>query len=170
MSHHTRRPPAGDYPVGYGRPPKHTQFKPGNQKLVSGKHRDREPIDVAAILDENVTATRNGKSVKVHPHEAKMLALGKKALARSLSAIDAFLKECEKAGLLEPPPGPQRSGVIVVPKGMSSTVIRRLIELTGHGPPWDEKMYAAVVADLAADQARIDELIGQHRRPTDERK
>jgi hypothetical protein len=52
-----RRP--GDYTVGYGRPPEHTRFKPGQGGDPAGRRRSaRQPVDVAAVLNSPIEVQR----------------------------------------------------------------------------------------------------------------
>ena len=53
-------------------------------------------------LDKPLKVKRGGKSVRMHPHEATMISLGKRALKGEPRAAKEFLKECAIAGLLSP--------------------------------------------------------------------
>ena len=110
----------GDYEVGYGKPPKHTQWKPkqsGNPKGAPKKQK-REQVDVAATLSEPITIKKDGKSREMQPFEASMRSLVRRGLNDGhLGAILKFLENCEKYGVIEPPPEDFGGGVIRAPRG-----------------------------------------------------
>ncbi len=102
-----------EFKVGYKKPPKEHQFKPKNQTAArrnGGKRKEDDP-DVAALLDKPLKVKRGGKSVRMHPHEAAMISLGKRALKGERRAAKEFLKQCEIAGLLTPQQLEQTHGV-----------------------------------------------------------
>jgi Family of unknown function (DUF5681) len=81
---------ASDNRVGYGRPPKHSQFKPGQ----SGNPRGRKPRSTALIensariLSEPVkTRDKSGRKRTLRMMEASYLALCKDALNGDRSAL-----------------------------------------------------------------------------------
>ena len=155
--------PTGNYTVGYKKPPAEHQFKPkylrdGPQNLKS--RRKENALDIAGILDKPLRVKRGGKTVTMHPYEAELTSLGKRALKGEPRATKLFLKHCENAGLLDPPPAEQTHGVFVIPKGANRAIVRVLLE--NHGlPPWDPDIYAALEAEYERDQARIEELYQQ---------
>src|SRR5215472_9169066 len=64
--------PAGPYAVGYGRPPVHTRFKPGQSGNPRGRpkgHRNAKTI-VAKVLDEPVIIREGDKTRRVSKFEA----------------------------------------------------------------------------------------------------
>jgi len=85
-----RRKPS--YEVGYGKPPKHSQFKPGNKQ---GKGRPRGSRNVKSIvrdvLEDKVPVKINGKTRKVSPIELGVRQLVRKANAGDLKAISHVL-------------------------------------------------------------------------------
>jgi hypothetical protein len=155
--------PAGNYTVGYKKPPAAHQFKPsylrdGPHKLKS--QRKENAPDIAGILDKPLRVKRGGKMIAMHPYEAELTSLGKRALNGESRATKLFLKECETAGLLEPPAGKQTHGVFVIPKGVNTGILKVLLETQGL-PPWDPDIYAALEAEFEREQAHIHELYNQ---------
>jgi hypothetical protein len=155
--------PAGNYAVGYKKPPTEYQFKPnylrdGPQKVK--RARRENALDIAGIFDKPLRVKRGGKMVAMHPYEAELTSLGKRALNGEPRATKLFLKYCETAGLLDPPPAEQTHGVFVIPRGANSGIIKVLIETHGL-PPWDPDIYDALEAEFERDQARIEELYNQ---------
>lgn len=105
----TKKKPAGDYEIGYCRPPKTTRFKK--------KPKQPALLDVAKLLAEPVAIGMDGKKSSMTPFEIAFRAQVKKAiLGKSLRAALWVLSEAEKHRLLAPPPEPESGGgVIVVP-------------------------------------------------------
>ena len=66
----TRRKPEklGDYEVGYGRPPVHSRFKPGERNNPLGrkkKDRTKSAVNVVSLLLEPVRVTDRGRTKQV---------------------------------------------------------------------------------------------------------
>lgn len=111
----------GDYEVGFGKPPKHSQFRPGQSGNPRGAPRKqrREQVDVAATLSEPIVIQKDGKSREMQPFEVSMRTLVRRGLNEShLGSIRKFLEFCEKYGVIEPPPEDFRGGVIQAPRGV----------------------------------------------------
>jgi hypothetical protein len=148
-----------EYEVGYKKPPKEHQFKPKHQTTASpnGGERKEDSSNVASWLDKPLKVKRGGKSIRMHPHEAMMISLGKEALKGKPRATKQFLKECEIAGLLNPTQLEQTHGVIVAPRDVDLRVAKVMIETYGL-PPWEADEYAAIQAEFERDKARVEEL------------
>jgi hypothetical protein len=95
--------PSGEYEVGYAKPPKATQFKPGN-KL--GKGRPKGSKNLATIVNETfgakVPAKINGKTKKVSKIELTVLQLANKASSGDPKAIAKALELYQQHGPQEP--------------------------------------------------------------------
>lgn len=78
-----------DYEVGYGKPPKHSRFKPGQSGNPKGRAKNQPNMSTMlnAVLQEKVNVTQNGKSKKVSTETAILLRLREKALAGDLRSI-----------------------------------------------------------------------------------
>jgi hypothetical protein len=130
--------PTGDYEVGYGKPPKHTQFKPTEsrkRKRTSSK-RKRGAVDVAAILEKPVTVRQNGRTRKMSPFEASMRKLVSSAINDNVfRAMAEFLRQCEKHGVLVPPTPRRARGVLYIPKDWDSEEWLQTLRRRGP-PPW----------------------------------
>jgi hypothetical protein len=152
--------PAANYKVGYRKPPAEHQFKPsylsdGAQKPKS--RRKENSLDVAGLMEKSVQVKRGGKTITMHPFEAEVTSLGNRALKGEARATKLFLKHCDDAGLLEPPPAEQTHGVFLVTRDMNSRIVRVLLQNYGL-PPWDKDVYATLEAEHESDQANIEEL------------
>jgi hypothetical protein len=76
----------GDYEVGYGRPPQHSQFKKGESGNPKGRRRGAKSLLdlLLKALDEKVTIKESGSSRKI----SKRGALMKQLVNRALSGDD----------------------------------------------------------------------------------
>jgi hypothetical protein len=141
----------GQYDVGYAKPPDATKF--GNRPQPTRRRRKRHELpNILSLLTESVEISRDGKAQKLHSHEVMMLSLFKRAVKRELRAIKRFLKECKKAGLLEPPPTERTSGVLVCPKWMPIEMFMYVGE-----PPWNAKHYDQAAAKFKSTLRLFDE-------------
>ena len=85
---------ASDYKIGHGKPPRHSQFKPGQSGYPKGRPKGSRNFKTAvkATLKAPVKVTRDGKSRKVSTLEAMLLRLREKALGGDLRALDRLLQ------------------------------------------------------------------------------
>ena len=88
--------PHGDDPdrkVGYGRPPKHSRFKPGESGNPKGRPSGSRNLrtDVKRALKKPVTFVENGKRRKTSTQEAVILKLREKALKGDTRALDMLM-------------------------------------------------------------------------------
>jgi len=107
-----KKPGRNDYVVGYGRPPKATQFKKGS----SGNKKGRSPgvKNVVTLFREamhqRVTISENGQRRKVTKLEASLIQLANKAAIGDPKAIHAIINMSRELGdlkLPDPSQGPQ---------------------------------------------------------------
>jgi hypothetical protein len=79
--------------VGYGKPPKHSQFKKGQSGNPKGRPRGKRNMSslVAEVLAQKVTITANGKRKRVSSETALLLRLREKALGGDLRALQIML-------------------------------------------------------------------------------
>ncbi len=109
-----------DYEVGYGRPPKHTQFNKGQSGNPRGRPKSRKSgsTDVSELLNEPVRVKTGGKARDMLPFEAGFRQLALKALNGDLPAIRKFVKICEEYGVVALPQA-DTGGVFTAPKGVN---------------------------------------------------
>lgn len=93
-----------DYPIGYGRPPKHSQFKPGTSGNPKGRPK-RELSSLLQLMANTFQAAieyrRRGKVAIVSRHELFLTMIIEKAAVGDLDAMIALLaiwQEAEKHG------------------------------------------------------------------------
>lgn len=78
-----------DYEVGYGKPPKHTQFKKGKSGNPNGKPR-KVPTHAEIVereLDKRITITEDGKQRRVTKREVMHKSTIQKAMKGDLKAV-----------------------------------------------------------------------------------
>ena len=110
-----------DDKVGYGNPPKHSRFRPGQSGNRKGRPKSRKfgSTDVSELLDEPVKVKAGGKQRDMSPFEVTFRQLAKRAINGDLRAIRKFVKFCEEYGIIAPPPVVTGGGVIRAPKGVN---------------------------------------------------
>jgi hypothetical protein len=84
----------GDYDVGYGRPPKHTRFRPGQSGNRKGRPKKSKNLDTLILqeLDRKVRVTEAGTPKKVSKREAIVLKLVNGGLAGDPRQLEFLLK------------------------------------------------------------------------------
>jgi hypothetical protein len=88
-----------NYTVGYGRPPKQTQFRPGQSGNPSGRPKGVRTFqsDLRDELAELVSIADSGKTIQVTRQRAVIKAIVKAALDGDLRAANAVLNLCSHA-------------------------------------------------------------------------
>lgn len=99
--------PAGD--VGYGRPPKSSQFRKGQSGNPNGRPRKKKETHLTAMVESvfmaPIPAQVGGKQVTMPAIEAMIMKLRNDALGGDLRAIAAAIKLFEARGLDGPEKG-----------------------------------------------------------------
>jgi Family of unknown function (DUF5681) len=82
------RRPGDPYEVGFGKPPKRTQFKKGRSGNPKGRPRKKPDLhsELTKVLRENVTITVEGQQKQVTVQQALLLRLRDQALRGELAA------------------------------------------------------------------------------------
>lgn len=82
-----------DYEVGYGKPPKHGQFKMGKSGNPKGRPKSSQNFrtDLEETLHQAVTINEKGRPRIVSSQKAALLRLLEKALKGDPRALDRFL-------------------------------------------------------------------------------
>src|SRR5690242_11170591 len=94
-----------DDEVGYCRPPKHSQFKPGQSGNPRGKPRGARGLrtELRSELGELVTITENGKSRRIPKRRIVIKALIAKALKGDVRAAEKIMQLVIQAEGFEDP-------------------------------------------------------------------
>jgi hypothetical protein len=102
------RPGAEDasYEVGYCKPPKHTQFKPGQSGNCKGRPRGQRNFRTAVrdALQEKVTIREGDRSRSVSRMDAIIRVTFNNALRSDAKALAAFIQLARSAGLMDEEP------------------------------------------------------------------
>lgn len=79
--------------VGYGRPPAHSRFKPGQSGNPRGRPKGKRNLEtiLADVLGQKVTVTISGKRRQIRSDTAILLRLREKALGGDIRAMNALL-------------------------------------------------------------------------------
>ena len=124
-------------PVGYGRPPRHSQFAKGRSGNPNGRPKGSKNFGlvIEAELNAKIPINENGKRRSISKREAVAKQLVNKAASGDAKAIPILLNEArarEKAGIgLEPDPS-QRVEDQQVMSGILERIRR---DLNGSTPP-----------------------------------
>ena len=90
--------PSNHADVGYRRPPKHTQFKPGHSGNPNGRPKNQKnaKTTVHDVLNTPIMVTRNGTTTRMPAVDAVLLKLLDKALNGDIRAATKVLNLQEK--------------------------------------------------------------------------
>jgi hypothetical protein len=98
-----------NYDVGYKKPPRHSQFKPGNRCNPKGRGKrkvETETEILKRVLNFPAEFRHRGKSKRAPRIEVLIRSLGAAALKGDVGAAAMLLKiraHCEKYGDINPP-------------------------------------------------------------------
>lgn len=92
------------YKIGYRRPPKATQFKPGRSGNPHGRPKGSRNLvtDLAAELSESITVREGGKARRISKQRALIKSLMAKALQGDVRATAALLALYARIGTEAP--------------------------------------------------------------------
>jgi hypothetical protein len=87
-----------DYEVGYGKPPKHSQFKPGHSGNPKGRQKGLPNFatTIRKLLKQKVVIMRDGKSQRVPIQEAGVIKSIQLAFTGNPRFMEIFLRLVEK--------------------------------------------------------------------------
>src|ERR1700730_15437704 len=86
-----------DYKIGYGKPPRHAQFRKGTTGCPTGRPKRPPGISIKEILD-GVQRGKNGEVIL--RREAFVIALVNDALRGNQKAFSRFMKLMHRSGLM----------------------------------------------------------------------
>ena len=92
------------YEVGYGKPPKHTQFKKGRSGNRKGRPKGTRNFktDLVEELSERVKVTENGRTKKITKQRLMLKSLTAKAIKGDARAADILIKLVAQSVGLDP--------------------------------------------------------------------
>lgn len=131
----SHEPKQRDYEVGYGKPPRSGQFKPGQSGNTSGRKRKREAgLDIDDILDQPVEVSAGGKLKAMEPQMIALLAQIRKARSGNLQALAHVIDKLVRYGVLGMRKDRQGGGVLTLPNTMPFTMATILAQRFGRPP------------------------------------
>jgi Family of unknown function (DUF5681) len=86
-----------DYKIGYGKPPRHAQFRKGTTGCPTGRPKRPPGISIKEILDGDQRG-KNGEVIS--RREAYVIALVNEALTGNQKAFSKFMKLMHRSGLM----------------------------------------------------------------------
>jgi uncharacterized protein DUF5681 len=94
------------YEVGYGKPPKHTQFKAGQSGNPKGRPRNQQNLKtvIEGVLKEKITIREGEKTRTVSRLDAIVRLTINRALQGETKSLAAFLQLLRPTGLMEEKP------------------------------------------------------------------
>ena len=101
-----RRRQRSDYEVGYGKPPPHSQFRPGQSGNPAGRRKGVRNLktDVKRTLAMPVKVKEGGRTRTRSTQEAALMVLREKALNGDTRALDRLLELAERFNNERPRP------------------------------------------------------------------
>lgn len=90
-----------NYEVGYKKPPKSTQFKPGRSGNPKGRPKGTRNLstDLKEELDSKILATEDGHQRKISKQQALIKTLANKALQGDIRALNSIFRLIERTDL-----------------------------------------------------------------------
>lgn len=97
-------PDPADDKVGYCKPPKHSQFKPGQSGNPRGRPRKNRSIEamIKRELDQFVTMTEGGRELRISKREAIVKQFVNRAIKGDPKPLQLMLAHLEKHKEIEP--------------------------------------------------------------------
>ena len=96
--------PDGDYKIGYGRPPKHTKFKPGQSGNTRGRPRKSKNLDdlIERELDKTIKIKEDGATKSITKREALVTQMVNGAIKGGAKPLQLMIAHLEKKREIEP--------------------------------------------------------------------
>ena len=130
MRKRQRREPSGDYEVGYGRPPKHSQFKKGEKQ--NHKRQRAQVHDVAGYIQEEL-----GERVTFKDEEGRRRRMPKaRLLAKQVVNHAVKTGDLRRLQMYLPKPSVERDEPFT--EAELETIARFLEQFVGKGEPEEE--------------------------------
>lgn len=86
------------YPVGYGKPPAHSRFRPGQSGNPAGRRKGVRNLrtDVKRTLSTPIKVKEDGRTRKKSTQEGALMVLREKALRGDARALDRLLELAQR--------------------------------------------------------------------------
>jgi hypothetical protein len=108
--------PTKAYEVGYGRPPKHAQFRKGRSGNPKGRPKGAKNVMTILheALSEKASVRQGDKARKLSKVEIMIRQLVNKAATGDLKAVQTIMNLMRLTGDFDKPPEPGTTGVLLV--------------------------------------------------------
>ena len=122
------KPRKGDYPIGRGRPPVHTQWQPGQSGNPKGRRKGRRNVktELREIAVKMITVRDGERERQVSLLGANVLAHGVKGAKGDVRSAGLFLNHAYRLGLLDEDEAIERAvcdsrdgGAVLIPESKS---------------------------------------------------
>ena len=124
---------SSDYKIGYGKPPRHAQFRKGTTGCPTGRPKRPPGICIKEILDGDQRG-KNGEVIS--RREAYVIALVNEALRGNQKAFSKFMKLMHRSGLMRREKSTNPTVVHVPSRTMTQEEFEAW-KLQNFGPPND---------------------------------
>src|SRR4051794_35041750 len=103
-----KKPPTGEYEIGYGKPPMHTRWKPGQSGNRKGRPKGSKNVakTVEELWNRKMRVTIDGQPQICTAGEAMLYAQLGKAIKGDTPAFKAIQSMLREAGLIAPENAP----------------------------------------------------------------
>ncbi len=123
---------AKDYDIGYGKPPKHSQFQKGQSGNAKGRPKGTCNLetDLSEELAEQITIREGGRQRKISKQRAMIKSLMAKAVKGDVQAANKVLQLVERLIVEEDPSAAQDAPL----NADESKILDRFIAQRGAAP------------------------------------
>lgn len=133
-----------DYEIGYGKPPRDTQFKAGQSGNPGGrpKKRGATELDLDALLEVDVAVQTATGPKQINAREVEFRLQVEKAMNGNLRSIKYVLEQFKKYEAITRPETKILTGVVRLPEDKLPFELSKMV-FDCHGlPPWTKKQIA----------------------------
>jgi hypothetical protein len=153
------------YRVGYGKPPKNWQFKPGKSGNPNGRRGKKAPDGATNLLDKPVPVRHGDQVIRMRPKELAMRQQVKNGCeGDDFQALKHLLDQFEAHGLLAAYQSDAGGGVLELSEDTMPFHMHLILATSFGLGPWSQaelrQAGAEYVKDCTPVQAKIDAAIG----------
>lgn len=127
------RKPGEDHEVGYGRPPRHSQFKKGQSGNSRGRTKlKRTIIEIfRQVIAEKITVHQGGKAERITKGQAVLRINLQEALKGGRRAMDNLFRLANEVGIFDDVPIENRA-LVLLPEPLSAEEFQAFVDATNR--------------------------------------